>query len=529
MVGHVARSSGWAHGLAALVLLLLAPAGPGAASALDDVLTVALPGDLRSTNPGVNRDSTTDWVLHHVAEGLVAYDARMIPSPMLADSWAVGDAGRTYAFHLRQGVRFHNGAPLTSAEVAWSWRRLLDPRTRWLCRSWFDGTGNTGIHVTAIETPAADRIVFRLARPNALFLARMAHTVCLSAILHPDSLSADGQWRAPIGTGPFSLGEWRRGRHVELHRFAGYRSRGEPRSGYAGAREALVGTVRLLVVPDPSSARLALESGALDVLPGVAPEVLPQLAARDDLRLVSQETLDWAVLLLRSEDPLLADARIRAAIAHAIDRRLVAQATLHNTARPNPSAVARQSTFFGAAHLQALPYDPRRARRLLEEAGYRGEPLTLQASRDHPLHFNDAIVIQAMLAQAGLRVRIESLDWATQFRNYSSGNYQLTVMGFSGRPDPTLMYEVFTGDRARRRNVVFGGREPLELLARSSELAEAPLRSRTFERLHALMVRDTPLVGLYNITRVDAVRKRVRGYEGWALGAPRLWGVALER
>src|SRR5690348_5384542 len=108
-------------------------------------MQIPLTSDIRGTNPGVNRDANTDTVMMHVLEGLVAYQENGVPGLMLARSLEISPDGREYRFRLRDGLRFHNGRPVTSAEVVWSWRRYLDPRTNWTCLSNFDGSRGTKI------------------------------------------------------------------------------------------------------------------------------------------------------------------------------------------------------------------------------------------------------------------------------------------------------------------------------------------------------------------------------------------------
>src|SRR6056297_836227 len=101
------------------------------------LLTVALNTDIRGTDPGVNRAANTDAVMHHIVEALVGYGEDLRIKPVVAESWERSADRTVYTFHLRGDLRFHNGEPVTSSEVAWSFRRYLDPQTRWKCRSWF--------------------------------------------------------------------------------------------------------------------------------------------------------------------------------------------------------------------------------------------------------------------------------------------------------------------------------------------------------------------------------------------------------
>src|SRR5687768_7623510 len=138
--------------LAAATLALLFPAiAIAQAPKPGGTIRVAINSDIRSSNPGVARDANTDGVIMHVVEGLVAYKEDGTPAPMLTQSINISPDGKTYTFKLRQGVKFHNGAPLTSADVAWSWKRLLDPATNWLCAA--DFNGSRSVKVESVEAP----------------------------------------------------------------------------------------------------------------------------------------------------------------------------------------------------------------------------------------------------------------------------------------------------------------------------------------------------------------------------------------
>ncbi len=234
------------------VLALAVPAAALAAGAI----RVAANAEIRSTNPGVNRDANTDTVMLHMIEGLVGYKDDGTPAPLLAQSVQVSRDGKTYTFKLRPGVKFHNGAPLTSADVVWSWKRYLDPNTKWLCLSEFDGSQN--LKIESVEATDPMTVVFRLNQPRPLFLTQIASFQCGSgAIIHKDSVNPDGSWKAPIGTGPFKLGEWKRGEWIELTAFKDYKPGPGPRDGYVGNKTPLADTVRWIVIKDDAARRTA--------------------------------------------------------------------------------------------------------------------------------------------------------------------------------------------------------------------------------------------------------------------------------
>ena len=231
----------------------------------DTTLRVGLNADIRSTEPGVNRDENTDTVMLHIVEGLVAHREDASVGPLLAREVQVSDDGLTYTFKLREGVRFHNGATLTAADVKWTWSHYLNPQTQWRCLAEFDGRG--GAKITNISTPDPLTVVFQLDQPSGLFLASMARPDCGGGgILHPDSVAADGRWKAPIGTGPFTLAQWKPGQSVELARFKDYSARDDAADGFTGKKQALVDTVRFMIIPDAASAKAALLSNNVDLV-----------------------------------------------------------------------------------------------------------------------------------------------------------------------------------------------------------------------------------------------------------------------
>ncbi|HUF81859.1 MAG TPA: ABC transporter substrate-binding protein [Burkholderiales bacterium] len=525
---HAASARRCAVLLAVLALAAAPDAGARQGKApASGTLRVAINSDMRSTQFGVNRDGNTDSILHHVVEGLVAYRDNLAVGPLLAKKWEVSRDARAYTFTLRDGAVFHNGKPVTAADVKWSWERLLRPETGFACRNWFDGSGNTGIEIEKIEAVSDSVVRFTLKVPNALFLTRMAHIPCLSGIIHKDSVDASGKWIAPIATGPYTIRDWRRDQYVELARFDRYKPLAAARDGYAGDRSSTIERLRFVVIGDAAAAKAALLAGDIDVLLNLDLDAVDEVGRRKDIRLTKNVTPGWQVLMINNRDPLLRDKRVRQAIARAIDRRQVVMSATHSLGSANPSAVAAGSLFHGKEFDDALPHSREAARKLLSEAGYRGEPVKIQTSTQYPQDFKSAIMIQGMLRQVGLNAELEVLDWATHLKNYFEGRYQLMTMGFSARADPAMLMDVFIGDKGRRRSVVFDDPGVSALLRESGKVTDAAQRRRLFGEIHKRVIDDSSIVGLFNQIEINAAGRRVQGFASWALGKPRFWGVEL--
>jgi peptide/nickel transport system substrate-binding protein len=507
--------------LAILATLLIA-----ASAHAGTVLRSRLNSDIVSTDPGTRRDENTDGVLLHIVEGLVGSREDGSVGPMLASQWSISPDGLTYTFELRPDVVFHNGAPLTSAEVVWSLRRYLKPETRWRC---LEVLGPKGIApVASVTARGTHTVVVTLGRPAPIFLTTLARADCgATGILHPTSVSADGSWIAPIGTGPFQLGEWRHNQFIQLERFPRYAALEGPRDGNIGGKHALVDELRFLIIPDSSAARAALIRGSLDVIDNVYPSDLMGIRGRTDLQFQSVPILDCYSILIQMQDPLLRDVRLRRALALSLDTTALTRAVTGGTGSPNSSPIPEASSFHGPAQAATRPMNLTRARQLLAESGYDGQAIHLVTSRRDPQMFDTAVIIQAMAARAGLNLQIDLLDWPAHLARYTTGDYQLLVESFSPRLDPTLSFGLFIGDKRREPRKVWDSPQARELLAQATGAVDPADKQRSLDQLMTDFLEKVPAVVLFSSSRLSVVRAAVTGHQNWLSAQPRLWGVGL--
>lgn len=515
-----------AAALAAAVMLGAAPALAQPAPT-GGTLRVMVNSDLRSSEPGVNRDLNADTIVAHMLEGLVAYREDLSVGPMLAESVALSADGTTYTFTLRDGVKFHNGATLTSEDVLFAWKRYMDPATQWRCLSAFDGSGPAKI--TAMTAPDPRTFVITIEKPSALFLGNMARTDCgAAAIFHRDSIGADGKWAKPIGTGPYAWGEWRTGQSVDLVRFDGYASRGGARDGLTGGKTAHAERIRFVVIPETASAKAALYSGAIDVRPDFSARDIEEAKARPDIVVGTHPTMELNGILFQTKDPLLGDVRIRRAISMAIDREALVEALTYGLVEPVNSPVPLASPFSGPVQRAPMPRDIEGAKKLLAEAGYKGEPIKMIVTQRFMSLYNGAVFVQGMAAEAGIKIELETLEWATQLDLYGSGNYQSMFFSFSARLDPALSFEMISGPKATQPRKVWDNAEARDLITKAMIVSDKAERQALFDRLHTMFAADLPMIPLWNSVDIAAWRSNVDGYSTWAASMPRLWDVRFK-
>jgi peptide/nickel transport system substrate-binding protein len=492
-----------------------------------DTLRLRLNSDIRSLDPGTNRDGNTDIVQTHLFEGLVGFREDASVGPMLAEKIDVSEDGKTYRFTLRDGLKFSNGEPLTSEDVLFVWKRYTDPATGWRCLNEVDGRG--AAKVTGVEAKDAKTVVFTLEKPAALFLATLARPDCGgTGIFHKSSLGPDGKWKEPVTTAPFKLGEWKRGQYLELVRNENYVPLPGKRDGLVGNKTVSVPKVRFLIIPDESTTKAALLSGDLDIIYDAENADVADYKTNKDIVTSTAPTMGISNFLIQTRDPLLSDVRVRKALELSLDfPELVDQVTA-GLAKPSHSPIPPPSAYFKAAQAAPIKRDLAAAKKLLAEAGYKGQPIKMVTNKRYQPMYDQAILAQAMAKDAGIDIELEVIDWGTQNDRYLAGNYQLMSFSYSSRLDPSLSFEMFSGDKAKQPRKVWDNPEAAKLIAESMVTADPARRQALFDKLEALYRADVAMITIYSGVRTSAARSNVIGYESWALGSPRAWGVSFK-
>ncbi|MCX8995908.1 ABC transporter substrate-binding protein [Rhizobiaceae bacterium BDR2-2] len=509
------------YSLASALAGVLAMTAP-ALAADAGTLRVAIHSDIASLNPGVNRDANSDMVLLHIAEGLVAFGDDLSVKPMLAESWTVNDDSTVYEFRLRSGVTFHDGRPLTAEDVAWNFERYLDPATAFQCVGRYNG--QIGPKLAKIEAVDATtvRFTFDASAPN--FLTTLATVQCTPWIIARSSVDEKGAFVKPVGTGPYTFDSMQNGRYLDLVRYADYTALPGGKDGLAGNKTSSIERLRFMTVPDASTRSNGLQAGEIDVIDEVEPTLFDSLKA-NGITVDIQPTPAWMTLQLQTGAPVLADPRMRQAIAHAIDLGQLSEALGGGLYKPNPSVLSEGTYYYDNAAAAWPAFDIEASRKLAGEAGYKGEPIgLLVANRQNRVQV--ATIVQAMLLQAGINVRLDVRDWASQLDQYRSGNYELAIFAYSARLDPLLSFQSLIGDKKAEPTRMWDDGTASALLDRVEALREPADRKAVFSELNAEMGKQVPILGLYNIPSVTALAPSVKDYAGWQGGTHRFWGVS---
>jgi peptide/nickel transport system substrate-binding protein len=230
---------------------------------------------------------------------------------------------------------------------------------------------------------------------------------------------------------------------------------------------------------------------------------------------------------MQTQDPVLRDVRIRTAIALTIDATALTKAITRGTGTANNSPIPAASPFYHPVEARLRTVDLEKARQLLKAAGYDGSPIRIITSRRDPQMFDTAVVVQAMAAQAGIQLQIDTLDWPAHLERYTTGNYQMMVESFSARLDPTLSFGLFIGDKHREPRKTWDTQRARGLLDEATRTTDPAVRQTIFDQLSADFLEQVPAIVLFNSARLSVVRAAVTGHQNWMSGLPRLWGVGL--
>ena len=491
-------------------------------------LVVAQSSDIRSSVPGVNRDGNTDGVMLHLVEGLVGYANNGEVKPLLAEDVTLSTDGRTYTFKLRDDVKFHNGDALTAADVVWNWNRYMTEATQWSCRGDFDGSHT--VKVTDVEAPDEHTVVMKIASPSAVFLGLMSRPECgYTGIVSPKSIAADGTFIAPIGTGPFKWDEWKRGEYIRLAKYDGYVSPandGKP-DGMVGSKRPLVEGIKFMIIPDPSTVKAGLQSGALDTAE-ISPDLIPEFKSNEKVQLIISRNNGQNLFYFQTRDPILSKVGVRRAMAESLDLDQFVAGVSNDTGVANSSMVSMDSIYYSGVQKKRIPYNIEAAKKDLADAGYNGEPITIIANkRSNVPSYPAAVFAQAMMQQVGLNVQIEVLDYATQVDRRRSGKYQVISQSVAPRLDPALMYSFYVGNKDKNASLMWDNPKAIELMDAAYKESDQSKRQAIFDQFHELMLQDVPGIFLYDMVDLWGATKKLKGQPVWQSNA-RLWEVSLD-
>lgn len=496
---------------AATVLLATAAACSKPSGDGKNTLVFSTSADATTLDPHNTTDSQSDQVIHMLYNRLISFDDEMRIVPDLAESWSLAKDGVSWTFHLRKGVRFHDGTPFNAQAVRQNFERVLDPEQNHKRLSLFEAIDR----VEEVDEHTV-RIVTRY--PFGAFEPTMAHvsaSIVSPAVAEKYGKEFGGSAEATSGTGPYKVVRWKKDLEIILERNEDY-------WGAKGKLERIV----YRPIPEAFSRVIALESGDVDVISYVPPADLARLERRSDVRIIKKVSNGAQQFRFHCRRRPFDDPRVRQAVSYAVDRRAIIENLLPGLAIPSTGPLT--PIMRGRADMGEIPYDPERAKRLLTEAGYaKGFKTTLTTTPRYNLGVEIAEAVAAQLKKIGIEARIEVLEWGT-IRQYWGGlksedcPLEIFIMGAgasSGDADWGLR-PIFMTHPTNENNYGFYSNEEFDdLVVRAMRETDREKRNRLYRRAQEIVYLEDPgAIWLYDLYYVVAARRNVTGIRSSPLG-----------
>ncbi len=483
-----------------LLLLVAILCAISACSRKPDPNTVVMIIESSPTNldPRVGTDAQSERISKLIFDALVHRNEKFEVEPWLAERWEIPDP-LTYVFHLRHDVKFHDGRPLTSADVKYTMDSIMNGKLR-------TPKASTYRFVDRAEAPDAYTIVFHMKEPYASLLWNLSD----GALGIVPNGSGEEITRTPIGTGPFRFVSAEQDRQVTLERNANY-----------WGELPKIPRVRFIVVPDANTRALELRKGSADAaINAFTSDTVVALQNDPKVEVLHAPGTIYTYVALNLRDPILKDVRVRQALAYAIDRQPLIHYLWRDFCRPAASLLPPQHWAY-TDDVQKYPHDPARARQLLDAAGFPATGgvrfhLTMKTSTEESTRLL-AAVLQQQLREVGIVLDIRSFEFATFYSDVVKGAFQIySLRWVGGNEDPDMFENVFDSASfpPKRANRSYYSNPKVDALIHEGRATlDEDKRKQIYAEVQRQVAIDQPYINLWYLDNVLVHSRRLRNVQ----------------
>lgn len=491
------RATRWTKPVTILLIVLPLLSVPGCSSKPDShTLVMIIESSPTNLDPRVGVDAQSERIDELIFDALLTHDDHLNVQPGLAERWETPNP-LTYVFHLHRGVKFHDGRPLTSRDVKWTFDSLLQGKIR---------SARTGSYrlVDRVDAPDDFTVIFHVKERTATLLWSLSE----GAIGIVPYGSGDEMTRAPVGSGPFRFVSAEQDREVVLERNPDY-----------WGPKARLERVRFLVVPDMTTQALELRKGSADIaINALTADMVLTLQHQSNLEVLHAPGTTLAYMAFNLRDPILKDVRVRQALAYAIDRGPIIDYLLRGFARPTASTLPDQSWAY-TADVRTYTHDPQRARQILDDAGYKPVNgvrfhLAMKTSTDESTRLMVA-VFEQQLRDVGIQLDVRTFEFATFFSYVTKGVFQLYSLRWVGgsNEDPDIFEHAFHSGQfpPKGANRGFYANPVVDALIDQARVEmNQDRRRQLYAEVQRILAEDLPCINLWYLDNVLVHTRRVK-------------------
>jgi peptide/nickel transport system substrate-binding protein len=447
-------------------------------------VTIAHGVGVYSLNPYAVNTSPLQAVWGSIMEPLIDADYQKRGyRGVLAESWQM--KGTRLQFNLRKGIRFHDGALLTSRDVLASFKRILTDKQSLQAPN----LQNIG----EMDAPDEHTVVLTLKKPDANALEDINSRVIMRQVVAEKMGEADNK---PIGTGPFKFTSWERSGQFVLRRNDNYWGKA-PR----------IDEVIYKAIQEDAARIAALEAGQVDLISNIPPHEVARLKANPRLRVQQVQGLRPIFLILSPAYKPMDNPKVRRAITQAIDRERIIKHILEGYAYPLNGLLSPQ-VFGYEPSAKAYPYDPEKAKQMLTEAGFPNglEIDYYSPTGRYPKDREVAQVIVEQLSKVGIKANLKTPEWSIFNTDYKNGKYQFYLTGRGSLTDADTLFQQYFRTGATRRTLGYSNPKLDELLDQEQLTFDVKKREKLLWEAHKLILEDAPAIPLWNAMDIYAYR-----------------------
>jgi peptide/nickel transport system substrate-binding protein len=478
-----------------------------------------------SLDPMTSATISTRNIALNMFESLMTRDEDFKPILELGDSIAETSDHLTYTFKLRQGIRFHNGKEMTSADVVAS----------------FDRYARIGLYRSTLanadrwEAPDKDTFIIHLKKVQPTFLEILSSFSAPIVIIPAEDKDDPPTQLKTIGTGPWQLVESVPGSYVKMKRYEGYKpnTNFDQRTGLGGYKQACFDTVTFRIVTEPQGRLTGLRSGELQGVEDVPTKSLADLKNDKNINIIPLQ--NWWIQIAQPNvsGPPTDNLMFRKAVQAVLDMDEVMDAASDGNYRLNVGFQYPNQTFYSDSGKDTYNIkNPDLARKYLAQSGYKGEPVVLLTAKDYPAMYNSALVMQQQMQAIGINAQLKVVDWPTSvqmaLKPDTGWNFFCTGWGTQPALGALATAQLFVQPAAVY--MPKDGKDDTQVLEYWTEMNSLPTlegRKQAFAKLQQYVLDQVYAVPFGSLTKVQAVRANVKGYVPYRI--PRVSNVWFER